>query len=108
MLSPSAFVIQTDVTNRNPDLKVKDRKHQLGRASGGTGWDRKLLLMEANVMSVRLTSSPCALLDSGGASGAIVTRRLIFPSLVTAALPKGTDAAGPAVRVESAALLPQL
>ena len=59
-------------------------------------------------MSVRLTVLPCALLDPDGAGGAIVTRRLIFPSLVTAALPKGTDAAGPAVRVESAAFLPQL
>ena len=59
-------------------------------------------------MSDRLTVSPCVLLDPGGAGGAIVTRRLIFPSLVRAALPKGTDAAGPAVRVESAALLPQL
>ena len=69
--------------------------------------DRKLLFMEANVMSLRFTVSPCVLLDPGGAGGAIV-RRLIFPSLVTAALPKGTDAAGPAVRLESAALLPQL
>ena len=59
-------------------------------------------------MSVRLTVSPCALLDPGGACGAVVTRRLIFPSLVTAALPTVTDAAGPAVRLESAALLPQL
>ena len=59
-------------------------------------------------MSVRLTVLPCALLDPGGAGGAIDTRRLIFPSLVTAALPKGTDAAGPPVRLESAALLPQL
>ena len=48
--------------------------------------------MEANVMSVRFTVSPCVLLDPGGAGGAIVTRRPIFPSLVTAALPKGTDA----------------
>jgi hypothetical protein len=63
--------------------------------------------MEANVMSVRLIVSPCALLDPGGAGGAVVTRRLIFPSLVMAAMPKGTDAAGPAVRLESAAL-PQL
>jgi hypothetical protein len=63
--------------------------------------------MEANVMSVRFTVSPCVLLDPGGAGGATVTRRLIFPSLVTTALPKGTDAAGPAVRPESAALLPQ-
>jgi len=67
-----------------------------------------LLFIEANVMSVRFTVSPCVLLDPGGAGGAIVTRRLIFPSLVTAALPKGTDAAGPAVRLESAAVLPQL
>jgi len=44
--------------------------------------------MEANVMSVRFTVSPCVLLDPGGAGGAIVTRRLIFPSLVTAALPR--------------------
>jgi hypothetical protein len=65
-------------------------------------------MMEANVMSVRLTVLPCALLDPGGAGGAIVTRRLIFPSLVMAAMPKGTDAAGPAVRLEPAALLPQL
>ena len=43
-------------------------------------------------MSVRFTVSPCVLLDPGGAGGAIVTRRLIFPSLVTAALPKDTDA----------------
>ena len=87
---------------------MKDPRHRLGPVSGGTGSDRKLLLMEANVMSVRLTVSPCVLLDPGGAGGAIVTRRLIFPSLVTAVLPKGTDAAGPAVRVESAALLLQL
>jgi hypothetical protein len=59
-------------------------------------------------MSVRLTSSPCALLDSGGASGAIVTRRLIFPSLAMAPMPKGTDAAGPAVSLGWAVLLPQL
>ena len=59
-------------------------------------------------MSVRLTVLPCALLDPGGAGGAIATRRLIFPSLVMAAMPKGTDAAGPAVRLEPAALLPQL
>lgn len=58
-------------------------------------------------MSVRLTVSPCALLDPGGACGAVVTRRLIFPSLVMAAMPKGTDAAGPAVPLESAALFPQ-
>ena len=108
MLSPSAFIIQTSVTNRNPHLKVKDPKRTLERASGEIGSDRKLLLMEAYVMSVRLTISPCALLDPGGAGGAIVTRRLIFPSLVTVAMPKSTDAAGPAVRLESAALLSQL
>ena len=30
-------------------------------------------------MSVRFTVSPCVLLDPGGAGGAIVTRRPIFP-----------------------------
>ena len=59
-------------------------------------------------MSVRFTVSPCVLLDPGGAGGAIVTRRLIFPSLVMAALPKGTDAAGPAVSLGWAVLLAQL
>ena len=76
--------------------------------SGGTGSDRKLLLMEANVMSVRLIFSPCVLLDPGGAGGAVVTRRLIFPSLAMAPMPKGTDAAGPAVSLGWAVLLPQL
>jgi len=35
--------------------------------------------MEANVMSVRFTVSPCVLLDPGGAGGAIVTRSSSFP-----------------------------
>ena len=58
-------------------------------------------------MTVRLAFSLGALLAPGGAGSAVATRRLILPSLATAAMPQGTDAAGPAVHFESAALFPQ-
>jgi hypothetical protein len=64
-------------------------------------------LKKANVMFLCLKSSLCALPDPGGADGAIVTRRLLFPSLTKAPMPQGTDTAGPAVRLGASAFLSQ-
>ena len=75
-----AFRWDERYTNEIHDLKVKDERHQLWWASGGTAPARKLPLKQSIVTVLNLNSSLFALPTAGGAGDAIVTRRLIFHS----------------------------
>jgi hypothetical protein len=59
-------------------------------------------------MVLRTNSSPCALLDPGGAGSVIVTRRFLFPRLTMAPMPEAPTPPVPPSDFAASAFLPQL